>query len=94
MLLINDLRKLGESEFECSGVLDDHSIEFTISVEQPEPLLRSIRLSRLSETEMFRLTSAEEYRAFSKLLWSVVDGETVEFPLTVESDWNDGSERR
>ena len=87
MMQINELRRINVSDLLCRATLGDNSFAFTISVMQLEPALRSMRLLGLSAAEKFNLMNASEFRAFTKLFWNVVDGQTVQLPVLLESDW-------
>lgn len=87
MLLITKLQKLTESQLHCCGVLGDDTLDFTVSIDQSNPVLRSMQFLGLSTAQELRLSDADEYRAFAKLIWTVVDGVTIDVPLIVASDW-------
>ncbi len=87
MITILELQKLNDSTYECSAILNGQRILFSIIVKRPTPMLRSLEFVGLSDDVEFNLTNTDEYRAFLKFFWRYVDGETINLPFEVESDW-------
>tara|TARA_R100001132_G_scaffold18919_2_gene16682 strand:- start:597 stop:860 length:264 start_codon:yes stop_codon:yes gene_type:complete len=87
MLKVLELEKVNGFTYKCSVYWNGQKYLFSMIVKQPMPMVRSLEFVSLSDEIEFSLTNADEYRAFLKLFWKYVDGETIYLPCEVESDW-------